>query len=278
MDDVLELKSVLVNGTNLTYVERGTGDPVVFVHGSQGDYRTWLRMLEAFGKKYHAIAYSRRYHYPNPWVGDGMDYSVDLHANDLIAFIEALQIAPTYVVGNSYGAYTTLLAATRRPDLMRKIVVGEPPILPWLQQIPGGQKYYDHFMNTAWFPAARAFQEGDLEGGVRSFVAGVSGPGDYDRLPDAARQRMLDNARELQAETVSPGYFTEIAPQQLEQLKLPILLLKGEHSPKMFHLVVDRLKDLISDARLDTIPNTSHSLYSGNPQGYAQTVMEFLEG
>jgi pimeloyl-ACP methyl ester carboxylesterase len=46
----------------------------------------------------------------------------------------------------------------------------------------------------------------------------------------------------------------------------------------MFHLVVDRLKELIPDARLDTIPNTSHSLYSGNPQGYAQTVMEFLEG
>jgi pimeloyl-ACP methyl ester carboxylesterase len=277
MDDTLELKSVSVNGANLTYVERGTGDPVIFVHGSLGDYRAWRGQLEPFGQKYHAIAYSRRYHYPNAWVGDGRDYSVDLHANDLIALIEALHIAPTVAVGNSFGAYTTLLAAIRRPELFRKIVIGEPPILPWLKEIPGGQKYSDEFLNQAWIPASQAFERGDMEGGVRFFINGVSGQGDYERLPEPVQKRMLDNQRSLQAETTSPGYYAEITPQQVERLTVPLLLLKGEQSPQMFHLIVDRLASYARNAHHAIIPKASHSMASGNPQAYNQIVMEFLE-
>jgi hypothetical protein len=40
---------------------------------------------------------------------------------------------------------------------------------------------------------------------------------------------------------------------------------------------VDELASCASRARLVTIPNTAHAIYAGNPQGYTQTVMEFLE-
>jgi len=41
-------------------VERGTGEPVVFVHGSASDYRTWHSQLDELGQRYRTIAYSRR--------------------------------------------------------------------------------------------------------------------------------------------------------------------------------------------------------------------------
>lgn len=278
MIDQVNTKTVLVNGVSLHYIESGSGEPVIFVHGSQGDYRNWMPQIEAFAPTYHVVAYSRRYHYPNEWSGDGTDYTVSLHADDLIAFIEALRLAPANVVGNSFGAYTTLAAATRRPDLMRKIVIGEPPILAWLKTIPGGQAYWDGFMQNAWIPATQAFQTGDLEQGVRLFVEGVSGSkGAFDHAPEAARQRMLDNARELAAETASPGYFTGVTPEQVAQIHLPTLLLKGENSPKMFHLIVDRLVECLPGARQVTVPNASHAIASSNPQAYNQVVMDFLE-
>ena len=34
-------KTIHVNGTDLAYVTEGSSDPVVFVHGSLGDYRSW---------------------------------------------------------------------------------------------------------------------------------------------------------------------------------------------------------------------------------------------
>ncbi len=278
MSELANIETVAVNDTELHFIELGSGEPVIFVHGSQGDYRTWLPMVEAFAHHYRAISYSRRYHYPNAWTGSGLDYTVGLHADDLIAFIEALHLAPACVIGNSFGAYTTLVAAIRRPDLFQKIVIGEPPILPWLKEIPGGQPYFDGFMKNAWLPAKQAFQDGDLEQGLRLFVNGVSGPGEYDRLPEAVRTRFLQNARSLEAETLSPDYFTEITPEQIDQIQVPMLLLKGENSPKMFHLIIDRIAECASRAQFVTIPNASHAIYSGNPEGYYQAVDKFLHG
>ena len=36
-----ELKSIFINGDSIHYIDIGKGDPVVFVHGAFGDYRTW---------------------------------------------------------------------------------------------------------------------------------------------------------------------------------------------------------------------------------------------
>ncbi len=272
----VDTKTILVNGLDIHYVEQGSGEGLIFVHGSMGDYRSWLLQLDAFSPRFHAIAYSRRYHYPNEWTGSGLDYTVGLHADDLVAFIQALDLAPVNVVGNSFGAYTTLIAAVRRPDLLKKIVIGEPPILPWLKGVPGGQVYYDAFMNNSWLPARQAFQSGNPEQGLRLFVDGIAGPGGYDQLPDFARTKFMQNARSLAAETLSPDYFTEITPQQVAQIPVPMLLLQGEISPKMFHLVIDRLAGSAPRARMVTIPNSSHSLPSGNPQAYNEVVMDFL--
>ncbi len=271
-------KTASVNGAELHYIEQGSGDPVIFVHGSLGDYRTWMPQFEPLAQRYRVISYSRRYHFPNTWAGPGTDYSVSLHANDLIGLIEALGLGPANVVGNSFGAYTTLVAATRRPDLLRNLVIGEPPILPWLKVIPGGQPYWDEFMLGTWIPATRAFESGDLEQGVGLFIDGVSGAlGSFDKVPETVRQRMLDNARSLSAETASPDYFTELTRQQVNEIPTPmLLLLRGEHSPKMFHLIMDQLVDCASHAQHATIPNASHSMPSNNPPVYNQMVMDFL--
>ncbi len=276
MADQLNPKTVLVNGAELTYVEKGAGEPVIFVHGSLGDYRSWLPQVEAFSPRYQAISYSRRYHYPNPWIGDGTDYTVSRHVEDLITLIETLGLGPANVVGNSFGAYTTLIAAIRRPNLIRKLVIGEPPILPWLQEIHGGQEYFDRFMSQTWLPATEAFKSGNLEQGVRLFIDGVSGKGDFDRLPAPVKNRQLENATSLKAETTSPDYFTPITTQQIQQIELPILLLKGEHSPKMFHLIVDRIAPCVKNLHQATIPDASHSMAAGNPTAYNQVVLSFL--
>ena len=72
--------TVTVNGAELSYVERGSGDAVVFVHGSLGDYRAWGFQMEPFAQRYRAIAISRRRHWPNAWPEDNRECSVEVHA------------------------------------------------------------------------------------------------------------------------------------------------------------------------------------------------------
>ncbi|WP_143961699.1 alpha/beta fold hydrolase [Litoribacter populi] len=123
------MKTVQLSNHSLGYIEKGEGDPIILVHGSLSDYRSWSNQFEAFSKDYHTISYSRRYHYPNtPPTDSTTDYAVPLHARDLIDFIENLKLGPVNLVGSSYGAFVGFYAAIQRPELFKTLVMGEPPV------------------------------------------------------------------------------------------------------------------------------------------------------
>ena len=65
------IKQLHANGVDLAYVEEGKGTTVVFVHGANGDWRSWELFRPAVAERYRYVSYSRRYHLPNPWPGDG---------------------------------------------------------------------------------------------------------------------------------------------------------------------------------------------------------------
>ena len=88
------MPSVIVRGYDLDYSESGSGEPVVLVHGSASDQRTWQGQREALAERYRVIAYSRRYHWPNAPIAGGADYSMDEQVEDLRAVLRSLQTAP----------------------------------------------------------------------------------------------------------------------------------------------------------------------------------------
>jgi pimeloyl-ACP methyl ester carboxylesterase len=273
-----QLKSIEVNGTQLHYVEAGEGDPVILVHGSVNDFRTWSAQMEALATRYHVIAYSRRDHYPNPWDDSSAEYSGLAHAEDLAALIKALGLGPAHLQGNSYGAYMSLLVAVRHPDLVRTLVLGEPPILAWLADIPGGSALIGEFMAGSFMPASEAFRNGNLEQGVRTFIDGVIGRGSFDQMPPPVRQMLLDNAPEMKLETsTNPEvYLPAVSCEEAGSIKVPTLLVKGEISPTMFHLIVDELQRCMPNATQVTIPGASHAIHGMNPQAYNEAVLAFL--
>jgi hypothetical protein len=61
-----EIQTTDVNGTTIHYFEHGKGEPLVFVHGTVGDLNGFRAQIEMFGKEFRVIAYSRRFHPPNP--------------------------------------------------------------------------------------------------------------------------------------------------------------------------------------------------------------------
>lgn len=264
------------NGTKLEYIEKGQGDPVIFVHGSLGDFRSWSLQMEQFSKQYRAIAYSRRYHYPHAESVDSLDYSVNRHAEDLASFIRSLGLQKSHLVGSSYGAYTALVLAAMHPELVRSLTIGEPPILPWLEGIEGGSALIANFMMNVWDPLIKAFQRRDMKGGVRIFINGVLGEGTFDKLPPEARSAAMENAQELKDETLSPGLFSSFSCEDAKKIKVPTLLLTGELSPPIFRPIVKELKHCILDAECIMISKASHTMYSDNPEVFNAKVLSFL--
>jgi pimeloyl-ACP methyl ester carboxylesterase len=241
-------QTVHVNDVDLAYVEQGDGNAVVFVHGGVNDYRSWRGQLAPVAERYRSVTYSRRYHWPNPRPGAGDGLSTAQHTSDLGALIAALGLAPAHLVGSSCGALTALTVAVERPDLVRALDLGEPPLLPWLTRL------LDTFLATARRPAGQAFARGEAEVGVRTFIDGEIGPGAF-HLPLMARSMMLDNAGVERLETVTPPeqYFPALSPDDVTRLAMPVLVVEGERSTRMFGLIIDELARA-PDGRTDHHP------------------------
>ena len=131
-----EIRSIEVNQTTLHYFECGKGEPLIFVHGALGDLHTFQPQAQTFATSFRIIAYSRRFFPPNAPPRETDVDPLSNHVGDLRALITQLKATPAHLVGNSYGAYVALALAVDHPELVRGLVLGEPPVWPLLPPKP----------------------------------------------------------------------------------------------------------------------------------------------
>ena len=276
-------KVALVNGVELHYIEKGSGVPVIFVHGGLEDYRAWGDQVEAFSKRYHAVAYSRRYNFPNARTALADDYSAAADAEDLAALISKLGLAPAHVVGYSYGAYAALFLALRHPELVRSLVLSEPPVLRLLPEIAGGEPLLTEFMSMVWQPTAEGFRVSD-EAGVRAAVNGFGDIGysgtdqkmTFSSLPPEVRGFILENAPEWKALTGSKDAFPSLPPTDIKRIKTPTLLMGGAQSLALAHAIDGLLVRTLPHARRVVIAKATHDMWSEHPKECRDAAISFL--
>jgi len=276
---VPEVKSILINGDSIHYIDIGKGDPVVFVHGTLGDYRTWGLQFDTFARTHRVISYSRRFAYPNKqMINDSADYTVVPHAKDLAAFIKALNLQPVHLVGHSYGALTSLLATIEHPELVRSLMLGEPPAMPLLANVPGGDTILNNFITKAMMPAAEAFKNNNNEKAVNVFVGGVMGDSSFfSKMPARARETMMDNTLELRGEVFTKNLFPPITCDDIRKIKTPVLLLQGDRTPLLFTSIISVLDSCLTNKEIKVLPNASHGLEFENPSEFNKTVLGFID-
>lgn len=270
-----------VNGAVLSYRVLGDqGTPVVFVHGSYGDLDDWSAQLEAFARTHRVFVYSRRYHPPNPAQDDGQVYSPELHAEDLAALLPVLGLAPAHIVGSGYGAYVALALALAHPDLVRALVLDEPPVLPFLLRSPAGDSLRRTFIAQTLDPARAAFARGDSVAGLRLFVDGTTDrPGTFDNLSAPARARVVAHSFEMRREMLADRqpYLPALDCAALGRLAMPVLLIQGDRSPRMYHIITAELAHCLQSDTVITIPAAGHRTNATNPGAYNQTVLRYLD-
>ena len=183
--------AVRANGVELHYIEQGQGEPLILLHGGQGDYRAWQPQMQALSPLYRVISYSRRYHYPNDNPLTASNHSALIDAADLAGLIAELRLGPMRLVGTSYGAFTALALAVEHPELVRSLVLAEPPIHRWVTDTGRGATLFSEFMTTVRGQAGKAFAAGNDEAAMRIFIDAFDGVGTFDGLPAERRAAVL---------------------------------------------------------------------------------------
>jgi pimeloyl-ACP methyl ester carboxylesterase len=267
------VQSLHVNGTDMAYLAVGQGPPLVCVHGSLGDFRTWSPVLGPLSKKHRVIAISLRHFFPEHWDGVGDTYSIAQHVADVIGFIEKLDAGPVDLMGHSRGGHIAFRAAQRRPDLLRRLILVEP----------GGE--LDATLDPAAKPgpsqlkarftvSAERITAGDIDGGLKFFFDTIEGDGAWARLPEAPRQQLRDNAYTLvgQVRDSRPPYSRLDA----EQIRMPTQFIGGAGTKGLLPQVLHALAAHVPDSRKAMIPDTGHWMFEQAPQQFCEIVLEFL--
>lgn len=266
------LKSVQLAGTELHYVEVGTGPPVVLAHGGFADYRLWGNLSSLLSQSFRVISYSRRGAYPNALPNEGS--AISLHSADLASFISELSDKPVHLVGESLGAYVTLHCAIHHPEKVRSLAIDEPPILSLLPANEDDVTELERFRREALNRSLDLYSAGREEDAARVIIDYLEGSaGVYDSLPNEAKEGIRANSHATLGD-LKKG-LGGIEQGDLDRLRSPVLLMKSTLGPKLLRRVVDRLKVLIPSCEFREIWGSSHGTIVDSPE-YSAAVLEFL--
>ena len=259
-----------VNGARLFFELTGTdGLALVFVHGSWVDHHNWdavVPLLDGF----QVLTYDRRGHGESERTAPSAD--LDQDARDLLALVNSLRLTHCHLVGNSFGALVALRAATLRPDLWWSLLLHEPPAFGILVETEG-DRIWRAEVEAGLDEVRELLRSGRWEEGARLFLeSNALGDGEWDRMPQSARETWVANA---------PAFLDQIAnldwatPDRsaLAYLPMRVLLSKGNRSPAWQQRVVS----LLAPGGLVTVGGAGHAPQLTHPEAYANLLTLFVE-
>lgn len=271
----MEIRHQRVNGYEMAYVETGSGDPLVLVHGSLCDFRYWPLQARDLAADYRVISVSLRHYYPERWDGSGDDFSPDQHAKDVAAFIDALDAGPVHLLGHSRGGYVALQVARRHPGRVRKLILADPAgdldegIRP-----PGVDPDAGRIDPALLTDCVSLLRRGDVDGALQHFVDTVHGPGTWAASGEKFRDGARDNAYTLLGQIHDRR--EPLTADMLARLRMPTLLIGGERSPQPFPALLDALEHHLPDTRRVTIGDATHGMNLERPEAFNDAVRQFL--
>lgn len=273
-DDVPGVRYCTVHGYPLAYVEAGTHLPaLLLVHGSINDYRSFDAQLGPLSTCARTIAVSLRHAYPERWDGQGDDFTVEQHAADLAAFVEAQGQGTMHVLGHSRGGAVALQLALAHPRAVRSLILADPGGLEALLP-PSAEGEAMARQSGAMFARLReSLARGDDTAALARFVDDLNGPGAWDRRTPAQRQAMLDNVRTGPACAQRPSFTRE----QIASLAVPILPVTGAHSPPRYRRMLDAMREINAGVRpVVVIEGAAHAMHRENAPAFDAAVRAFL--
>ena len=268
------MQTLNVNGYDMAFLEIGRGPPLVCVHGTLGDFRTWSPVFGPLSKKYRVISVSLRHFFPEHWDGIGNDYLMAQHVADVIAFIEKLDTKPVDLIGHSRGGHIGFRVAQQRPDLLRKLMLAEPggeldqsldPAAPSPTAAPRVSRFA---------MASEKVAAGDIEGGLKFFFDTIEGEGAWARLPAAPRQQLRDNVMTLIGQVGENR--KPYGKSEAESIRVPTLFIGGGDTKGALASVWRALAPHVAGAKTAVIPGAGHWMFDQAPEKFSEIVLEFL--
>jgi len=266
-----------VDGLELEYETRGSGEPVVLVHA--GIFADWFKPLvdePGFAGRYRMVSY-HRVGYAGSSRLAGRPVSIAEQAAHLRGLMRHLGIERAHLVGHSSGGNIVLQLALDAPQIVQSLVLMEPAL-------PVSMLGPDRMLSTqaAMAPVFAAYRAGDRARAVDGFMRGVSGAGYLavlDRvLPGAFEQGVADADTFFGQELPSLQQWS-LKREDAGRITQPALSVVGAKSKELSPIWSERHEMLLAwlpKAEGVILPDATHLLHVEHPRAVAEALAAFF--
>jgi pimeloyl-ACP methyl ester carboxylesterase len=261
------MASEMVNGAVLHYEERGSGPPLLLVHGTGAYADIWSPVLDGLARTYRVIAYDRRgFARSSPAPGGGLAQ----HARDAAALLDALDASPATVVGWSGGGVFALDLAASFPDCVAALILAEPAVHLTTHPTRGALAMTARSSLHRYVrrdPASAALAMYRWAGGYKT------GGNAFDGLPGPWREQMLAHAPTTlhEMDQMIRPYPTRAA---IRSIACPVTIIEGDLSDPAFLRADAFVMRLLPQARKVTLPGAAHMLHIDQPESWVEIVIQ----
>lgn len=251
-------RSVNVDGVNLSILEAGTGDPVIFVHGVVTTSNIFPKYLGAYSPNFRGIAVDLRGYGDSDKPDTG--FTIDQFSKDLIKLADDLRIEKPVWVGVSMGGMILQRLALDHPSRVSALV---------LVSTTDGAMILDPHIPSIGAP--RDYREVSKNMIVESFPPGTDA---------AVYQPLLDriptwNATVIRQALTSMSRFN--VHGQLSQIRVPTLVMVGAKDDVATPAIAKGIQEQIPGAQVKEF-NTGHFMMAEDPERFLFVLGEFLRG
>ena len=262
------MEQMTIDGATIAWSDTGTGEPTLLIHA--GVFGAWFQPVAPHvpGRVIRVL---------RAGYADGPPptalVTMAEHAAHAAALLDGLGTGPATVVGHSSSTLIALELAVTRPDLVRRLVLSEPPLLDPLLD-PADVADVHATVGAAIGAAMAATARGERAAAYDAFMGAVCGPAHR-----AVVAAVLGADGLARAERDSVFFFTDEAPAaggwtpvDPTGISVPTLLVAGSESPGATHRLVARLAGRLPHAEVATLEGANHLLPLTHPREVADLV------
>lgn len=268
---------------NVHYLELGTGQPLIMIHGGGSNSGEWINILKPLSEHFKLYVVDR----PGCGLTDGIDYrgvAFRESAVDFVkSFMDALGLKKASIVGQSMGGYFGICFAMRYPERVEKLVlIGAPAgVNLWIP-------YVLRLLGTK---------------GLNRFLFGTIAKPSVKNVRNIHKQILVANVENLSDAYLEHCYHGQLLPgyemgflsllenvltwrgwrkdlylgDRLQDLKVPVRLIWGEKDAFEKPHTGRQKAAVIPDHRFEMVKDAGHSPWLDQPQKCSSMIISMLE-
>jgi 3-oxoadipate enol-lactonase len=255
-----------IGDISLNYEVDGKGPAVIFINGLTMDVNGWLLQVPDFSVRYRVIRYDCR--------GQGqsdkpdMEYSQEMHADDLKGLMERIEVRRAHIIGLSNGGMIAQHFAVKYPEKVGALVLVdtcsyidtllELTLRSWIKaaEVGGSELRYDVAL-----PAL--FSEGFIKRNLENIMA--------------LREISIRNNPPKPVINLAKACLRHDISNRLSGIKAPTLIIVGEEDiliPQRYSRI---LHEGIKESKLVIMKECGHVPPIEKPEEFNRIVIGFLE-